>query len=199
MDFVSDEQRKAIMASYRNRGTLRPRSNSSYLLSQRCSLEPIPKQIIEKTKKELELQKEIDAYERTKKHAVEDEIKHILAVEVPEKQEAKRSLSYKLNGVIINAVQVGIDRNIIVKLREIQVQLITNIPNTIIIVKLQELQQQLVTNIPKYLKCLYCHQSFKTEFGRNYHIRAKHPESFNEDIHKLYYYGSAEGHEYPDL
>lgn len=103
------------------------------------------------------------------KSEVEEEINQILTIKVRELYEERKSLPSKINNIIEKAVQAGIDINIIVKLREIQQQLVTDVSNMVLIKKIRETQQDI-----KGMKCPYCDKLFTTESGRNQHIKDKH-------------------------
>ena len=193
MKYVSEQQHKAIMASLRNRGRIYPELDDNYYNGSdySCDWELDPQ--IEKKSIKLELlkvirEKELNA-ERKQRPIIEEEIKQILDVEIPEEYSERMLFSGRFNNLIRKAVQTGIDRNMIEKLREIQLQLVNNIPSTIIIVKIQEIQQQvktqetqqqvktpetqqqleksiphkLVKNIPKHVKCICCEILIKTK------------------------------------
>ncbi|HZK70682.1 MAG TPA: hypothetical protein VFD03_04050 [Clostridia bacterium] len=156
MDFVSDEQRKAIMASYRNRGMLRPRSDSSYFWP-------------------------LNVDKREQDHLVK-EINQVLVVQIPKESKAKKSLSLKLTDIIIMAERAKIDGNTILQLREKKQQLENTIlgHNTIFkdktkLEQKQEKKRQNV-NLPKFkkVKCLYCNMLFISEFGCDCHINEVH-------------------------
>jgi len=189
----SEQQHKAMMASLRNRGQIYPELDDNYYSGSdySCDWELDPQSVKKSIKLELQKvirEKELNA-ERKQRPIIEEEIKQILDVEIPEEYRERMLFSGRFNNVIKKAVQNGIDRNIIEKLREIQLQLVKNIPSTIIIVKIQEIQQQvktreaqqqvktqetqqqlekgipqkIVKNIPKHVKCICCERLIKTK------------------------------------
>lgn len=201
MKRYSEQQHKAIMASLRNRGLIYPELEGNYYSGSDYNFDwKLDPQDVKKTRK-MELQQvirenELNA-ERKQRPVIEEEIKQILDVEVSVDYGERVLLSDRFNDVIRKAVQNGIDRNIIKKLREIQQQLVNGIPSMTIIVKMQETQQQVKTqetqqqvrnqetqqqlvkgmpqkrvkNIPKHVKCIYCENLIKTQSRHcNYYI-----------------------------
>lgn len=105
---------------------------------------------------------------------VEKEINQILTVKVRELYDERKSLPSKFNNVIEKAVQAGTDINIIVKLQEIQQQLVTDVSNTILKKKMRETHQMFESYI-KDLKCPYCGRLFRAELSCKQHIKDVHP------------------------
>lgn len=105
---------------------------------------------------------------------VEEEINQILTIKVRGLYEERKSLSSKFSNVIEKAIQAGIDINIIVKLQEIQQQLVTDVSNAIIMKKIRE-TQQIFENYIKDLKCPYCGKLFRVELSCKQHIKDVHP------------------------
>lgn len=103
------------------------------------------------------------------KSEIDKEINQIFTMKVRELYEERNSLPSKINNIIKKAVQAGIDVNIIVKLREIQQQLVTDVSNTVLIKKMRETQQDI-----KSMKCPYCDRLFSTEFSCKQHIKDNH-------------------------
>lgn len=127
-DFSSDEHRKAVMAKLRKDGLIKEeKSYESYPWS--VIFDPhffeIRTKVLEKEIDELKVQinhrileREIEEYEEKQKSKLEKEIKQILSLNEPKEYKKIESLSLKINDIVRKSVQLGIDKNMILQLRE---------------------------------------------------------------------------------
>lgn len=171
MDYVSDKQRKAVMAKYNNDGLLYEKFRD-YSYDYSCGSYPSNRYNDSKGWTSHPLNEQ-----RNKKTFVKTMIEEILALKTIEYQEEKILLSRIFNNIISIAEENGTDKSIIIELREIQQQLIRNTPSKIWMTKLKETQQKMEkgeNGITKNIKCPHCDKLFQAEFSCNQHIKDKH-------------------------